>query len=45
MDQSIPTVGIYWEILLNINLNIKNERQDYKIGTVWRGIRERREGE
>jgi hypothetical protein len=27
-------VGIHRETPLNINLNINNERQDYKIGTV-----------
>jgi hypothetical protein len=37
MDQSIITVGIHWETSLNNNLEINNERQDYKIGTVGGG--------
>jgi hypothetical protein len=44
--QSIPTVGIHWEITLNINLNNNNKKQDCKIGTVsvweegeWRRLR------
>jgi hypothetical protein len=28
------TAGIHWETLLNINLNVKNEKQDYNIGIV-----------
>jgi hypothetical protein len=30
-------VGINWETLLNIDLEINNERQDYKIGIVCEG--------
>jgi hypothetical protein len=32
---SIFTVGIHQEPPLNIGLNINNERQGCKIGTVW----------
>jgi hypothetical protein len=39
-------VGIHWEIPLNINLNINNEKQDCKIGTMCMGgTSGRREGE
>jgi hypothetical protein len=31
------TAGIYWETPLNIHLDINNERQDCKIGTVCGG--------
>jgi hypothetical protein len=33
-SMSILTVGIHRETPLNINLNINNERQDCKIGTI-----------
>jgi hypothetical protein len=36
--QNIFTVGIHWEIPLNIDLNISNKRQDCKIGTVCGGV-------
>jgi hypothetical protein len=35
-------MGIHRETPLNINLNINNERQDYKIGTVCVGCTSRR---
>jgi hypothetical protein len=39
--------GIHWETPLNINLNIKNKRQDCKTsaGCVWWGSRGREESE
>jgi hypothetical protein len=40
MDQNkIYSAGIYWEIPLNIDLEINNERQDGKIDTMWEGKR------
>jgi hypothetical protein len=41
---STLTMGTHWDTLLNINSNIKNKRQDCKIGTVG-GIRGMEEGE
>jgi hypothetical protein len=31
------TEGIHWDTSLNVNLNINNENQDYKTGTVFVG--------
>jgi hypothetical protein len=42
---SIFTVGRHWEISLNLDLNITNERQDCYIGTVCRKYFWEREGE
>jgi hypothetical protein len=36
---------MHGEIPLNIDLDINNERQDCKIGAVWRVLWENREGE
>jgi hypothetical protein len=34
---STLTMGIHWDTPLNINLNINNENQDCKVGTVCAG--------
>jgi hypothetical protein len=49
MDKSVLTAGMHLKTPLNIDLNINNESQDCKIGTVylwggdfWEGESERR---